>query len=33
MREKYSLEYSSAVVDEPVIYTLVKRFDRARKKT
>lgn len=27
MREKYILEYSSAVVDEPVIYTLVKRFD------
>ncbi len=27
MREKYVLEYSSAVVDEPVIYTLVKRFD------
>ncbi len=27
MREKYILEYSSAVVDDPVIYTLVKRFD------
>ena len=27
MKEKYVLEYSSAVVDEPVIYTLVKRFD------
>jgi ferredoxin len=27
MKEKYILEYSSAVVDEPVIYTLVKRFD------
>ncbi len=27
MREKYILEYSSAVVEEPVIYTLVKRFD------
>jgi len=27
MREKYVLEYSSAVVDELVIYTLVKRFD------
>ena len=27
MREKYILEYSSSVVDEPVIYTLVKRFD------
>jgi ferredoxin len=27
MKEKYVLEYSSAVVDDPVIYTLVKRFD------
>ena len=27
MREKYILEYSSSVVDDPVIYTLVKRFD------
>jgi L-aspartate semialdehyde sulfurtransferase ferredoxin len=27
MKEKYILEYSSAVVDEPVIYTLVRRFD------
>ena len=27
MREKYILEYSSAVAGEPVIYTLVKRFD------
>jgi L-aspartate semialdehyde sulfurtransferase ferredoxin len=27
MKEKFVLEYSSAVVDEPVIYTLVKRFD------
>jgi ferredoxin len=27
MREKYVLEYSSAVVDEPVVYTLIKRFD------
>jgi len=27
MKEKYILEYSSAVVEEPVIYTLVKRFD------
>jgi ferredoxin len=27
MREKYVLEYSSAVVDDPVIYTLVRRFD------
>jgi L-aspartate semialdehyde sulfurtransferase ferredoxin len=27
MKEKYVLEYSSAMVDEPVIYTLVKRFD------
>jgi L-aspartate semialdehyde sulfurtransferase ferredoxin len=27
MKEKYVLEYSSASVDEPVIYTLVKRFD------
>ena len=26
MREKYVLEYSSAVVDDPVIYTLVRRF-------
>ena len=27
MKEKYILESSSAVVEEPVIYTLVKRFD------
>jgi len=27
MKEKYILEYSSAVVDDPVIYTLVRRFD------
>jgi ferredoxin len=27
MKEKYILEYSSAVVDDPVVYTLVKRFD------
>jgi ferredoxin len=27
MKEKYVLEYSSAVVDDPVIYTLVRRFD------
>jgi ferredoxin len=27
MKEKYILEYSSATVEEPVIYTLVKRFD------
>ncbi len=27
MKEKYILEYSSSIVDEPVIYTLVKRFD------
>jgi ferredoxin len=27
MKEKYVLEYSSAVVDDPVVYTLVRRFD------
>jgi L-aspartate semialdehyde sulfurtransferase ferredoxin len=27
MKEKYILEFSSAVVEEPVVYTLVKRFD------
>jgi L-aspartate semialdehyde sulfurtransferase ferredoxin len=27
MREKYILEYSSAVANDPVIYTLVRRFD------
>jgi ferredoxin len=27
MKQKYILEYSSAIVDEPIIYTLVKRFD------
>jgi ferredoxin len=27
MREKYILEYSSAVAEEPIIYTLVKRYD------
>lgn len=27
MKERFILEYSSSVVDEPVIYTLVKRFD------
>jgi L-aspartate semialdehyde sulfurtransferase ferredoxin len=27
MKEKYILEYSSAVVNDPVLYTLVRRFD------
>jgi len=27
MKHRYILEYSSAIVDEPIIYTLVKRFD------
>jgi ferredoxin len=27
MKHRYILEYSSAMVDEPIIYTLVKRFD------
>jgi ABC-type metal ion transport system, ATPase component len=27
MKEKYVLEYGSAVANEPVIYSLVKRFD------
>jgi ferredoxin len=27
MKHKYILEYSSSIVDEPVIYILVKRFD------
>jgi L-aspartate semialdehyde sulfurtransferase ferredoxin len=27
MKEKYILEYSSAVVEDPVIYTLIRRFD------
>lgn len=27
MKEKYILEYSTRVVDEPVIYNLVKNFD------
>jgi ferredoxin len=27
MKVKYILEYSSAVVEEPVIYTLIRRFD------
>jgi ferredoxin len=27
MKERFILEYSSQVVDEPVIYTLVKNFD------
>jgi ferredoxin len=27
MKVKYILEYSNAVVDEPVIYTLIRRFD------
>jgi ferredoxin len=27
MKEKYILEYSSSVVDEPVVYTLVKQYD------
>jgi ferredoxin len=27
MKEKYILEYSSAVANDPVIYTLVRRFD------
>jgi len=27
MKEKYILEYSSAVANDPVVYTLVRRFD------
>ncbi|MDP3176552.1 MAG: NIL domain-containing protein [Spirochaetaceae bacterium] len=27
MKERYVLEYASSIVDEPVIYTLVKEFD------